>query len=404
MSFSQQIGNVFTKAFGLPLLEKKRLNWVDYLRGIVVILVVYHHARVGIERSGVEVPEYLITANIIFYSFRIPLFFFVSGIFFGVTLKKLSTSKFITIKFENLLYPYLVWSFIQITAQILLSDYTNSNRTVSDYLYIFYQPRMLDQFYYLPALFNVTMVCLIIKKYIRPNAVMHLLIAGLFYMAAHQFEKISIIADWMIFYMFFAIGDVLSNYFFRSSFQNVFSKLSSFLIVLPIFAAVQFVYLKLDIGQSVISNADGSPAPVLSPLELFFDKLIFLGIVLVGCFTVMTLSFQLQKWKVLSYLRVIGYHSLHIYVMHVLIIGFVRVVMKNVLNIYDPIALLMGCIVVGVITPILFYNLVVRTKWGWFLFHFRKPAAETTTTAIPVKQVAPTESNVNLKPIKNIAR
>jgi len=404
MSFSQQIGNVFAKAFGLSLLERKRLNWVDYLRGIVVILVVYHHARVGIERSGVEVPDFLITANIVFYSFRIPLFFFVSGIFFAVTLNKLSTSKFVTIKFENLLYPYFVWTFIQITAQIFLSKYTNSNRTVSDYLYIFYQPRMLDQFYYLPALFNVTMVCLIIKKYIKPNAIVHLLIAGVFYMVAHQFERISIIADWMIFYMFFAIGDVLSNYFFRTSFQNIFSKLRSLLIVLPIFAAVQYIYLKLDIGQSVISNADGSAAPVLSPIELFFDKIIFLGIVLVGCFTVMTLSFQLQKWKVLSYLRVIGYHSLHIYVMHVLIIGFVRMVMKNFLNIYDPIALLVGCIVVGVIAPIVFYNLVVRTSWGWFLFHFRRPATETTTTTSQPKQAASTESNISLKPLKNIVR
>jgi fucose 4-O-acetylase-like acetyltransferase len=400
MPLSYQINNVFTRALGLSLLQKKRLNWVDYLRGIVVILVVYHHARVGIERSGVEVPEILVTANIVFYSFRIPLFFFVSGIFFAVTLRKLSTKKFITIKFENLLYPYLIWSFIQITAQIILSNYTNSDRTISHYLYIFYQPRMLDQFYYLPALFNVTMVCLIIKKYIKPNAITHLLIAGVFYMVAHQFERISIIADWMIFYMFFAIGDVLSNYFFKPNFQNTLSKLGSFLIALPIFAAVQFVYLKMDIGQSVISNADGSLAPQLSPVELFFDKLIFLGIVLVGCFTVMTLAFQLQKWKIFSYLRVIGYHSLHIYVMHVLIIGFVRVVMKNVFNIYDPVALLIGCIIVGVIAPIIFYNLVVRTKWGWFLFHFRKPEHASSTPGKPVQG----ETTVSLKPIENIAR
>jgi fucose 4-O-acetylase-like acetyltransferase len=387
--------SLYQKALGLPLLDKKRLEWVDYLRGIVVILVVYHHARIGIELSGVPMPEFLVTANIVFYSFRIPLFFLVSGLFFSRTINKLSTKKFVSIKFENLLYPYLIWAFIQITAQILLSGYTNSNRSPSDYLYIFYQPRKLDQFYYLPALFNVTMICLMIKTWLKPKPLPHLLLAASLYMVSHTMEHISILSDWMTFYIFFAIGDALSQLFFTNRLQSLFSRLSTFLIAIPIFAIIQFIYLKMDIGQSVIPNADWSEAPKLNALQTFFDRLFFLVIVMVGCFTVTTFSFQLSRWKILSYLRVIGYHSLQVYVMHVLIVGLTRVVLKSYFNVFDPYLLLLACIIVGVIVPVIFYNLFVKNNWLWFLFHIRKHSRPTNE----IKTVS--ERQVSLKPIEN---
>jgi uncharacterized membrane protein YcfT len=76
-----KIYNWISKAFNLPALKKSRLHWVDYLKGIAIILVVYRHSLLGIERSGAYVPHYLVNANMIFYSFRMPLFFILSGIF-----------------------------------------------------------------------------------------------------------------------------------------------------------------------------------------------------------------------------------------------------------------------------------------------------------------------------------
>src|SRR5215216_5994597 len=147
--FLQDLRNGFERAFNTPVLQKKRLEWVDYLRGIAIVLVVYRHALLGIERSDVSVPAFLNDANMIFYSFRMPLFFLLSGIFISRSLVKRSFQQLVGIKFEKLLYPYLVWSILQITLQILLSDITNSKRSVLDYTYIFYQPRHIDQFWYL---------------------------------------------------------------------------------------------------------------------------------------------------------------------------------------------------------------------------------------------------------------
>jgi fucose 4-O-acetylase-like acetyltransferase len=159
-----------SKAFNTSILEKNRLAWVDYLRGIAILLVVYRHVLLGLEHTNLVIPASLVNANMIFYSFRMPLFFILSGIFINGSIARRPLKKLIFTKFENLLYPYLVWSFIQVTLQILLSQFTNSNRTVLDYTYILYQPRALDQFWYLPALFNATIVYLLIKtKLHAPN-------------------------------------------------------------------------------------------------------------------------------------------------------------------------------------------------------------------------------------------
>src|SRR5437016_1414734 len=144
----------WSRALNLSVLQKNRWPWVDYLKGIAIILVVYRHVLIGIGRSGIYIPNYLTNANMIFYSFRMPLFFILSGLFISGSLAKRSLKKIISIKFENLLYPYLIWSFLQITLQIAMSGITNADRSLIDYTYILYQPRKLDQFWYLSALFN----------------------------------------------------------------------------------------------------------------------------------------------------------------------------------------------------------------------------------------------------------
>src|SRR5690349_1051101 len=146
--------NWFERAFNTSVLFKNRLEWVDYLRGIAIVLVVYRHALLGIERSHVSVPQILHDANMVFYSFRMPLFFLLSGIFINHSIAKKTFGKLLEIKFDRLLYPYLIWCIIQITLQIALSGITNSQRSWIDYTYILTQPRHLDQFWYLAALFN----------------------------------------------------------------------------------------------------------------------------------------------------------------------------------------------------------------------------------------------------------
>lgn len=356
-----KINGWLSKAFNLPALKKSRLYWVDYLKGIAIVLVVYRHSLLGIQGSGVQTPAYLENANMIFYSFRMPLFFMLSGIFVSLSLRKRSVKQFIASKFENLMYPYFVWVFLQITLQIVLSGFTNSNRGLIDYTYIFYQPRNLDQFWYLPALFNATVIYLLIKKYITQRWFLLLVIGLGFYFLSPYLQNISMISDWMEFFIFFALGDTISAFFFRERVQDFFKNYLTLLLALPVFVIAQIFYLdhKMYNLSSETIRAE------------------FLIIALVGCFTMLALSFRLQCLNALSWLRILGYHSIYIYVMHVMIAAFIRAFIMHFLGIHNIFITLFACILGGAVLPVIIYNLFIHDNFAWFLFSFKRRKNKT---------------------------
>ncbi len=337
----------FTKALNLDILRKSRMPWVDYLRGIAIILVVYRHVLIGIERSGMTIPTVLEKANMIFFSFRMPLFFILSGLFISGSLKKRGVKGLISFKFDTILYPYIVWAFLQTTIQIILSNYTNAERNILHYTYILYQPRALDQFWYLPALFNATVVFLLLKTKANFPPFLQLAVGISLYFAGPLFRDISMISDWMEYYIFFAIGDVLSDIFFNPRTQSFLKRNSTALLTLPVFVATQTYY----IYHSSINQVE------------------FLIISLTGCFSMFVLSFRLQEYNILRLLRIFGYHSLQIYVMHVIFSAPVRVLLTRLLNISSPSLLLLCGIISGVVIPVIIYNLVLKEK-AWFLFRY----------------------------------
>jgi fucose 4-O-acetylase-like acetyltransferase len=354
--------------FNSSLLEKNRYLWVDYLRGIVIILVVYHHAFIGMERSGIAVPKVVGDANMIFYSFRMPLFFVISGIFTGLSLASKSVKRIVWGKFNLLFYPYVVWSALQITLQIFLSNYTNSDRTFFDYLYILYQPKQLDQFWYLPALFNATLVFLLIKTKFHIKPGYHLLTGIAFYLISPFISEISMMSNWMRFYVFFVIGDVLSAFVIKKEVQFQLKRSVYFLGVIPVFLLAQYYYF-YHIGLRSLENESANLHTRFAPYVL--SELGFLITSLVGCTTFFLFSFLLEKWNRLKWLRVVGFHSLYIYIMHVIVAAFIRMIFTKLFGIDNYLVILFTGILFGVTIPIAFYNLIGK-KYLWFLFSARK--------------------------------
>jgi fucose 4-O-acetylase-like acetyltransferase len=309
----------------------------------------------------------------IFFSFRMPLFFILSGIFIGGSMARKSLSQLIGAKFENLLYPYIIWSIIQITLQILLSGSTNSNRSLIDYSYILYQPRDLDQFWYLPALFNCSVIYLLIKDKLKPAAWTQLALGLGLYLLAPYLQKVSMLSDWMRFYIFFALGDGIANFFFRDSSQRFLKNPWALVGIAPFFAIAQIFYLSQD--ESVYLNS------VAGQLE-------FLAIALIGCLSMVILSFRLQSWNALPFLRVLGYHSLYIYVMHVMIAAGSRVILIRFFGIHNPYILLTAGIFFGVTLPVIFYNLLVENNIFWFLFSYRKKKPKAAPAPVSKEALA----------------
>jgi len=358
-------------AFNSQVLQKKRHVWVDYLRGIVIILVVYHHAFLGMVKNGVSVPQSIMDANMAAYSFRMPLFFIFSGIFTALTLSSKSFKAIAWNKFNLLFYPYVIWSIIQITLQIIFSDYTHSDGTYRDYLYILYQPKRLAHFWYLPALFNATIVFVLIKSKFKISPNYHLLLGVLFFLLAPFINNISIMSNWMRFYIFLVIGDTLSHYILKREVQEQLKKAAYFLAFIPIFIIAQFYYFNV-IGVRSLEN--DSATFQINYVSYIFRELGFLTISLIGCTTFILLAFLIEKWNRWKWLRIVGFHSLYIYIMHVIVVGFIRIIFLRFFGVDNYLVLLLTAIVFGVTVPIIFYNLVGK-KYLWFLFSTQRRSA-----------------------------
>ena len=72
--------------------EKSRINWIDQLKGFGIILVIYGHNLPLIE-------SYI-------YSFHMPLFFFIGGLFHGNQMNFSIVKK----RAKQILVPYFLWS------------------------------------------------------------------------------------------------------------------------------------------------------------------------------------------------------------------------------------------------------------------------------------------------------
>ena len=349
--------NFIYKAFNLEILKNSRLPWVDYLKGLAIILVVYRHVFYGIQRSGIVIPDLLVTANMLFHSFRMPLFFILSGLFISKSIQKRKISELIELKFEKLLYPYFIWVFLQITFQLIFSNLTNADRSLIQYTYIFYQPKNLDQFWYLPALFNVTIFFILFKIKYNPNFLFQFILGLTFYFLSPYFHSISIISDFMEYYIFFVFGDYLAKFFFKRAVQNVFSNSFFLLFVIPFFVFSQLYYLRYDEYYY---------------LNDFFGKIKFLFIVVTGCLFITILAFHFQKWNIFKFIRLLGFHSLQIYVMHVFAAAVNRLFFTKVVGVYDPTILILTGISVSLIIPLVVYNLFIKDGFLWFLFTYKK--------------------------------
>lgn len=79
--------------------DKKRILWIDVLRGIAMFLVVYGHTS-----QNAEIKKYI-------YAFHMPLFFIISGMTSAFQ-KSITTKEFMKKKMKTLLVPYFLLNIL----------------------------------------------------------------------------------------------------------------------------------------------------------------------------------------------------------------------------------------------------------------------------------------------------
>ncbi len=339
----------------------KRQTWVDYAKGIAIILVLYRHVFEGIKNSGINVSKYIFLEewNIIFFSFRMPLFFIVSGIFVSSSFVKRGMDKFIKTKLRTILYPYFLWGIIQITIQLIFSPYVNGRINFYSYLDLLYLPREIEQFWYLYALFNVTILYVVLKYGLGLKPVYHLFLGlAMFLISTYLYRHNIIIgfaSDILHYYIFIALGDVLAKFIKNNNNVHTFESWRLFFILLLPFILSQLFFLYANIQY---------PDTKYQYVE-YFNPLVFLPIAVIGCAFVINVSFIFQKYANAKWLQVLGKHSLYIYVAHVIVAASFRVLLTRVFGFYYIPVLLITGITVGLVVPVLLYKFAIRINMPW---------------------------------------
>ena len=354
------------------ILKEKRWPWIDYDKGISIILVGYGHCLASLNGHVTDLDNYVLFTyfGAFFYGFRMPLFFIVSGLLVGRSLNKKSLNGYLGDRINNILYPLLVWGFIEISMQILAARF--SHFTVNDaigpsrYLKLIIDPRETGHFWYLNALFCIGAIYAFIKSAIKLKPSLHLLLGfGLFSLSAYiNVNDIyaGLLTDIFEYYFFFALGELISDMMLD---ENNIRRLSSWKIFFPLmiaFCIIQYFFTEINLRPSPY---DDRFVEVKMPFFFLLEALI-------GCATSISFSFLLQKYKLFTWIRIVGYHSLFVYCMQIITITATRIILQSIIHItYTP-AIIISTWASGVVLPIFFYNLCLRYNL-WWLYTFRKP-------------------------------
>ncbi len=354
------------------ILSSNRLAWIDYARGICIILVCYRHCFDGLREAHIPVQDYYLlqVLNVCFYSFRMPLFFIVSGLFVSRSLNKKSVADYSRSRFNIVFYPLLIWGTLQITLQLLLKDYVNGKPAFVDYINLVIYPRNPSnnqQFWYLNALFFVGIFYAFFKIKLRfvlwQQVALGMLLYGIASYLGYNGIAFYIFPDIFHYYIYFCIGDIISGFIFKKEITKIILSPKWLISSIIVCVALQTIFSMVN-----LSHGDDNYININMPLLL-------LPISLSGCFLMVQLSQVLQKKNIVKWLRVIGYHSLYIYLMHLMVIAAMRILLMRILHLqYIPLVMFIG-ISLGVIIPVIIYNLCIRVG-AWWLFSLKKPSEE----------------------------
>lgn len=379
------------------VLTQNRWLWVDYDKGISIILVGYGHCLAILNGHVPDLDKYAAFsyAGSFLYGFRMPLFFIVSGLLVAGGLRKKGLTKYIANRADNILFPLLVWGFIEISLQLISARYGSSTPENNIGFYRYFQllinPRATGHFWYLNTLFCIGVIYAAIKARISAQPLFQVVLGFMLYSLSayihlHDIEA-GVITDISQFYIFFAIGDLISRHMLDKESVERLSTWKLFIPLLAVFIVMQYYFTIINVKHSDYSNR-------FVEVKMPF---LFLAEALVGCATSISLSFLLQKYKLFTWIRIVGYYSLFIYVMQIITMSFAQVLFQKFLKVsYTP-ALIALVLLSGICLPIIFYNLCIR--WNvWWLYTFKKPHKEAEP---PIKVMVVNTEKVDKNTGKN---
>lgn len=327
-----------------------RKNLWDYSRGIGIIIVVYGHVLRGLNSGGIVPSEHWITASdYVIYTFHMPLFFLLAGMNAS---KGLARNGFLKNKLMTVVYPYILWSFLQGLIQVAMSGSTNSPLYLSDlFSAILWRP--LGQFWFLYALFLCN-----IFVYIIASSRMMIIIFSLFAYVLSIYFDWGILSKSLNFFIYYALGLLVTDH------------LKLFVERLANPVGIASVFIGLGISIYVAKQLGGYSDPWAMPAAAF------------GMLFVLQVSAVLARSNKAKSIEWLGLASMPIYLMHILAASGARIVLLKFgfTNMY----LHLGVgISMGILFPLTIYYFIYLLKKEKF-FGFARGAIVFAKTPLPI--------------------
>lgn len=313
-----------------------RIDWVDYAKGLCIILVVMMHSTLGVEKAfdiaahSSRMGEFIAWAR----PFRMPDFFLISGLFLARRIAA-PWPRYLDSKVVHFLYFYLLWMTIQfLTKGYGIMQAQGAAGLAREYGLAFIEPFGTLWFIYLLAIFFV------IVKLCRHVTPVLMLVAGALLEISNIHTGWILIDEAASRFVYFYIG-----YLFAPQIFNLAGTIAAWRLV-PILAGLALWAL----GNALLVFGGYSELPFIS-----------LALGLVGAFAVITFAVLFARVNWAGGLRYLGQNSIVIYLAFFLFMAATRAVLMRVAPWLgaDIISILVTA--AGVAGPVILHHLVKKT-------------------------------------------
>jgi fucose 4-O-acetylase-like acetyltransferase len=319
----------------------KRIAWLDAARGICIILVVVGHAINGIQSAGMAAREGIL-ANIYYfiYTFHMAAFFALSGMLAWPSVNK-DAKRFFKNSLKHILYPYFLYSTIQILIMNIFSNNLNIPAPFGFFEFRNMVVGHIAQFWFLKTLFLIHIVYLLSKKY--SNEHWFLLIC----IVLHGFADLLPLPEEMekfeAFAIFYAIG-----VYFSEQYIDWPSRCRFPLIWAGVFGLLWISFSAVALSEN-IPVIGGQLHNSLLPASI------------TGTLFVFALS-GLKYIENIDSLLYIGRRTLPIFCLHVLFVAGTRIALVKLFGVSEVLVILPAAIVAGLAGPLAIVEIAERFR------------------------------------------
>ena len=328
---------------GTSAIAAERIDWVDYAKGICIVMVVMMHSVLGVELAAGQ-TGFMHPLVAFAKPFRMPDFFLISGLFLSVVIDR-DWRTYLDRKVVHFAYFYVLWVTIQFGFKApSFAAETGWAHVGFMYLESFIEPFGTLWFIYLLPVFFV-----VAKATRRMPPLMIWGMAALLEMA-HIATGWTVIDEFCARFVYFYSGYLFAHHVFA---------LSDRARARPALALAGLAAWALINGGMVVSGFSEWP-------------LISLVLGLAGACAIVTMGTLLARAHWLNFLRACGEHSIVIYLAFFLPMAATRTLLLRAGPIHDIGTISLVVTIVGVVGALLLWRVALAVGAN---FLFERPAA-----------------------------